>query len=333
MLAISPSGLWIYDINGIRRGLRELSLDWDSPDIANRSEFLPIQEISIPTFDDGCDVFGLCKKIDQAAIEKASAKPQDGFAQFSAAMAAIEERKLNAAKDYLNSVCDLLPHSLTVRLGRAHVLAELSDFEQAIQDTSFVIDHVDDEHARLMRLEYYFRNGQYEEAIRECDVCVERKIYDYSPSLRRASLKALGRIDETIVKRDGLPDSSKLSSIVDTISTMVGADFYLWRPASALSRLNELEHQSIEPNEENVFVRVANCEAILKTCVGFQSVDSISPSPQTNSEKIKIIECNKLLSSGSVEDSDLSNAQISFVFDTFSPHPTMEITAVDTAIP
>src|SRR5690606_31125615 len=115
----STDELVLIDLRRIRNELRELGLDWEAPDFVDEAADDKRLEVHFaPELSEIRSMNELLDLIDQQALQRATDHPDDGFAAFDAAMAAIRNRQMQSAVESLDRAIGLLPDSITPRLWR-----------------------------------------------------------------------------------------------------------------------------------------------------------------------------------------------------------------------
>lgn len=159
----SEGGVVAVDLVRIRERLKELELDWDSGRSNGRTRLAPhdatskrplksgaipsplapdTQELTVEIAPELIKVETmeqLVELVDRRGLEAADQSPEDGYAAFSAAMVAIDQRDFDLALRHLDRSCVLLRDALTPRQWRAYLHAARRDFSAAIVDADWVL--------------------------------------------------------------------------------------------------------------------------------------------------------------------------------------------------
>lgn len=241
--------LFVLDMLRIRKGLAELDLDWVETDgqvtpIAPKGNRPKLEVTLAPELKAISTSEGLLELVDRRAMQAAEDEPSNAFAAFDAAMAAIRNRQMKETIHQLDRACELLPNSITARQWRAYSRAYQRDYAAAIADADWVLNRIEDGDLQLLRAEWHYREGQYDDAVADCSKVIETRTYLKNSALgllaechRAAGDAAQAEADQKKFLADSANDSMTLNLC---IYPAVGKDISLRQPIVALKFVEKL---------------------------------------------------------------------------------------------
>ncbi len=246
----------LYDLPLIRSHLKEYGLDWDAPEYVDRPP-QPLNQIQLA--DELKQVSSTNELFDQIrtrSIVKAAQFPNAGFAQFAAAMSAIESRDYDAAIAYLDSSSRLLPESVTCRLWRSYLLSAHGRFDRAVEDADFVLNRVPEVNLLLQRAEWNYQLGRYQESIGDCYRFLELTTKaNMSYALRAMCNEALGNMQDAVIDRENfeLNTSNANEDLSAYALATAGWDISLRRPTMAMIAIDRLRSHNAPLSRKHSF--------------------------------------------------------------------------------
>jgi tetratricopeptide (TPR) repeat protein len=193
------AALHVWDLRAIRAQLKELSLDWDWPDLpaAPADEQQPV-EVNLV----GLELLGDPKKMaarqKESAILALAVNPFDAQAHNQLGESLLESKNLLAlpaaySEFSLAIICE--PDLTRAYQNRMRATIQLGLWKQVLDDAAFVLKQwPNDPNVRFLRAQAFQRLGRHKEAIDDFSFII-LKFPNHSPSyrLRADSLEALGR--------------------------------------------------------------------------------------------------------------------------------------------
>ncbi len=262
----TKGGIVLIDLQRIRTKLAEMGLDWSSPQVedtnsADRAS-QPIESAQLaPELRQIETADQLADLVDQRALEDGMAvlnragnsTQNHPRVLFAAAKVAINGCEHDLALKLLNETCDLLPQAITPRQWRAYLLAEMRHYDRALEDANWVLEKIEEPDFRLLRAEWHYRAGHFEDAIADCSMVIERdpKWKSHAYGLRAACHEAMNQVDQAATDQAKFLEltSVDVSTLDMAAGPMSGHDISLRHPTIALRVVRKIQSLDVELDE------------------------------------------------------------------------------------
>ena len=165
----NDEGLFIRHLDMAAKNLERVGLEWTGPKFqAQPSSTLKSVELAadlqgLHTFTEWMD------EVDRRALGYAKAHPTDGQAAFRAAQVFMAQFRYEEALSELERCASLMPTARTPHQWRCYVLAAQGKYEEALQQSSRILERTDDPDLRLLRASWFLEAGQPQLAIPETE--------------------------------------------------------------------------------------------------------------------------------------------------------------------
>jgi tetratricopeptide (TPR) repeat protein/WD40 repeat protein len=191
-------GIGVINLRLVRDQLQELGLDWEAPQFPEQTKPVRLEASFSKEVDQIKTLDELLEKVDQAALQRAQADLDDGFAAFDAAMASLRNRQMDQALELLERAVEHLPESITPRQWRAFTRAYQRDYLGAIEDADWVLARIEDGELQLQRAEWLFRVGKHESAVAGCTAVIQARpiLAGFVYGLRSQIYREMGKVTE-----------------------------------------------------------------------------------------------------------------------------------------
>jgi tetratricopeptide (TPR) repeat protein/tRNA A-37 threonylcarbamoyl transferase component Bud32 len=276
ILCSQADGLYFRNLREAASQLSQFGLNWEGPEFEERPPSglqgveLSLELARLQDYTQWMDY------LDERALDEASLHPEDGHAQFQAAMVHVERCEYDRAFSLLQRSSEILPNAITPFQWQAYVLAAQQRWPEAIEAATRFIDACNDPEMRLQRAAWYLEVNQPQRAIEEADQIIAQNP-NYYFSLRSRAIKLLAYEQlgdaenaqqmQAAISTDRLTDQG----YIDKIDPMVTAEISLRHSRLAACYVSQI----LAPNNPDYAstmawskLRQGDYDAALRLCPG-----------------------------------------------------------------